>query len=136
MRGLRRRRLNSLRSCGKPRVASLAARAATPAVTRSHGAPYDSDTAVIPVPAQFVHRILLTSRSLFHFSSCVAFHAGILSPATSPDWTGFALGLGIIPDCDERQDSDKNHDQTDRPPMNIWGFHILLLGLGGGGPER
>jgi hypothetical protein len=39
--------------------------------------------------------------------------------------------IGIIPDCDERQDSDKNHDQTNRPPMSIWAFHILLLRLGG-----
>src|SRR5580692_5085973 len=39
--------------------------------------------------------------------------------------------IGIIPDCDERQDSDKNHNQTNRPPMSIWAFHILLLRLGG-----
>jgi hypothetical protein len=38
------------------------------------------------------------------------------------------LDIGIVPDCDERQDSDKNHDQTNRPPMSIWVFHILLLG--------
>ena len=62
----------------------------------------------------------------------VGFLVGILSPASSSDWTGLALGLGIIPDCDERQDSDKNHDQTNRPPMSIWIFHFLLLG----GAER
>jgi hypothetical protein len=62
----------------------------------------------------------------------VGFLVGILSPASSSDWTGLALGLGIIPDCDERQDSDKNHDQTNRPPASIWVFHIVLLGALGG----
>jgi hypothetical protein len=84
------------------------------------------------VPAWFVHRILLLSvdRS-FTFPFAWHFAPGFSSLHLHPIWTGLALGPGIIPDCNERQDSDKNHHQTNRPPMSIWAFHIFLLRLGG-----
>jgi len=128
MRGLRRGRSNGLKSYGNRGSPIWQPERPAPPLRDRTAHP----TTSTPPSSLSRHSSCIASsyRSIFHFSSCVAFLAGTLWPASSSDWTGVALGLGIIPDCDERQDSDKNRDQTKRPPMSMLVFHILLLGLG------
>jgi hypothetical protein len=40
-------------------------------------------------------------------------------------------GLGKVPDSYQRQNRGKNHEQTNRSPLDIWILHILLLDVGG-----